>query len=174
MTREQSDGRVEPEGQRKLTPTRGTSSRWGGKATTVKQQERQLQLPFGTAEEMPAITGITVDAAVMGAPMSAAFAEPKPRGKEEQVVPTMMKEQWKRRRIARRFIQLGVKPKTAWRVVYEGRKSFWALSHSPSADRALRNSYFVARGLESLEDRWRRHPARIIIVSGQQMMLTLG
>src|SRR5512133_2184799 len=40
MTREQSDGRVVPEGQRKLTRTRGTSSRWGGKATTVKQQER--------------------------------------------------------------------------------------------------------------------------------------
>lgn len=525
MTREQSDGRVVPEGQRKLSPTSGTSSRWGGKGTTVKQQERQLQLPFGTAEERPATAGITVDAAVMGAPMSEAVAEPKPNGKEKKVVPTMMKEiaasldvalrrvvankgapgpdrqsveevwkhraailkeleanlldgsyrpgdirrvwipksgggkrglgipnvidrtvaeatrlvlepiyeptfhdeshgfrptrgcqtaiaaarrhledgyewlvdldlekffdrvnhqrlmsriaqrvtdkavleligrmlkaqtvmpdgvkvstdegvpqggplspllsnivldeldtelrrrglrfvryaddcniyvrseragqrvmasvrkfierrlrlkvnesksavsrpetrhflgfrlrrepkdghvevnlskrsieridsrvreltprnwgsrledciknaniylrgwigyfglcteevvyklhaldahirrrlraiqlkQWKRRRtIARRFIQLGVKPKTAWRVVYEGRKSFWALSHSPPANRALRNSYFDARGLESLEDRWRRHPARIIIVSGQQMMLNLG
>jgi group II intron reverse transcriptase/maturase len=83
-------------------------------------------------------------------------------------------KQWKRRAtIARRFIQRGVKPKTAWRVVYEGRKSIWALSHSAPAHLALRNAYFAALGLESLEDRWKRHPARIV-VPGQQLMLPLG
>lgn len=81
---------------------------------------------------------------------------------------------WKRRAtIARRFIQRGVRPKTAWRVVYEGRKSIWALSHSAPAHLALRNAYFAALGLESLEDRWKRHPARIV-VPGQQLMLALG
>src|SRR5512137_3011455 len=92
MTREQSDGRVVPEGQRKLAPTSRTSAGWGGKATTVKQQERQLQLPFGTAEKMPAIVGVANGAAAMGAPMTAASVGPKPRGKEERDVPTMMKE----------------------------------------------------------------------------------
>ena len=39
-------------------------------------------------------------------------------------------KQWKRRRsIARRLIRLGVQARTAWRVVYEGRKAPWALSH---------------------------------------------
>jgi RNA-directed DNA polymerase len=82
-------------------------------------------------------------------------------------------KQWKRRAtIARHFIQLGVNPKTAWRVVYAGRKSFWALSHSAPAHMALRNAYFAARGLESLEDRWRRHPARLVVPV--QLLLALG
>jgi group II intron reverse transcriptase/maturase len=81
---------------------------------------------------------------------------------------------WKRRAtIARRCIQRGVRPKTAWRVVYEGRKSIWALSHSAPAHLALRNAYFAELGLESLEDRWHRHPARIV-VPGQQLLLALG
>jgi group II intron reverse transcriptase/maturase len=63
---------------------------------------------------------------------------------------------WKRRRtIARRLIKLGVKPKTAWRRVYEGRKALWALSHDPAVDRGLRNAYFAERGLVSLLERWR-------------------
>lgn len=58
---------------------------------------------------------------------------------------------WKRKRtIARRLIRLGVKPRTAWRRVYEGRKSLWALSHDPAVDRGLRNAYFAERGLVSL------------------------
>lgn len=52
---------------------------------------------------------------------------------------------------ARRLIRLGVKPKTAWRNVYEGRKSIWALSHAPAVDRGLRNVYFTERGLVSLK-----------------------
>jgi RNA-directed DNA polymerase len=62
---------------------------------------------------------------------------------------------WKRKRtIARRLIRLGVKPTTAWRRVYQGRKSLWRLSHDPAVDRGLRNAYFAARGLESLKERF--------------------
>lgn len=60
---------------------------------------------------------------------------------------------WKRRRtIARKLIRLGVRRRTAWRRVYEGRKSLWALSHDPAVDRGLRNAYFAERGLVSLVD----------------------
>lgn len=58
---------------------------------------------------------------------------------------------WKRRStIARRLIALGVRRETAWRRVYSGRKSRWALSHDPAVDRGLRNAYFASRGLLSL------------------------
>ena len=63
--------------------------------------------------------------------------------------------QWKTKRTrARRLIKLGVKPTTAWRNVYDGRKSLWALSHAPAVDRGLRNAYFAERGLVPLEQRW--------------------
>ena len=69
---------------------------------------------------------------------------------------------WKRKRtIARKLIVLGIRPKTAWRRVYEGRKSLWALSHDPVVDRALRNAYFAERGLVSVADRWRAAPSAI-------------
>ena len=62
---------------------------------------------------------------------------------------------WKRKRtIARKLIALGIKAKTAWVAVYRGRKSLWALSHTSVVDRALRNSYWDARGLVSLRNRW--------------------
>ena len=55
---------------------------------------------------------------------------------------------WKRKRtIAKRLIALGAKPATAWRRVYEGRKSLWALSRDPVMNHALRNAYFADRGL---------------------------
>jgi RNA-directed DNA polymerase len=64
---------------------------------------------------------------------------------------------WKTKRtIARRLIRLGVRRQTAWRRVYEGKKSLWALSHDPAVDRGLRNAYFAKRGLVSLRDRLRR------------------
>ncbi len=80
---------------------------------------------------------------------------------------------WKRKRtIARRLIRLGVKPKTAWRRVYEGRKSLWALSHDPAVDRGLRNAYFAERGLVSIVERWRSRAERI--VAPEQQVLALG
>ena len=58
---------------------------------------------------------------------------------------------WKRQRtIARRLIALGVKPHAAWRGVYTGHRSTWALSHIPAVDHGLRNAYFANRGLLSV------------------------
>jgi RNA-directed DNA polymerase len=54
---------------------------------------------------------------------------------------------WKRQRtIARRLIALGVKPQSAWRAVYAGKKSTWALSHAPAVDQGLRNAYSPRAG----------------------------
>ena len=82
-------------------------------------------------------------------------------------------QHWKTKRtIARRLIQLGVHRKTAWRHVYEGHKSFWALSHSPAVDRGLRNAYFAKRGLVSLLDYFHRLWAAIHAPA--QLSLQLG
>ena len=60
---------------------------------------------------------------------------------------------WKTKRTAaRRLIRLGVRPMTAWRRVYAGRKSIWALSHDSAVHQGLGNSYFTGRGLLSLEE----------------------
>ncbi len=78
---------------------------------------------------------------------------------------------WKRKRtIVRRLIQLGIRAATAWRTVYAGHASCWALSHSSAVDRALRNGHWTARGLESLGELWRRSKARIVA----PVQLTLG
>jgi group II intron reverse transcriptase/maturase len=62
---------------------------------------------------------------------------------------------WKRKRtIATKLTKLGVNKKAAWRGAYRGRRSWWALSHSPAVDRGLRNAYFAERGLVSLAERW--------------------
>lgn len=58
---------------------------------------------------------------------------------------------WKHRpTMARNLIRLGIRRKTAWRSVYEGRRRLWALSHTPPVNRALQNAYFAERGLISL------------------------
>jgi RNA-directed DNA polymerase len=67
-----------------------------------------------------------------------------------------------KRTIARKLIKLGVAPRTAWRNVYGGRKSLWALSHSPAVDRGLRNAYFAERGLVSLTEQWEVLSQRIV------------
>lgn len=81
---------------------------------------------------------------------------------------------WKRKRtMAKRLIQLGVRPKTAWRGIYKGRQSLWALSHSPPVDRGLRNAYFAERGLVSLEQRWTElNP--VPVIAPVQLSLQLG
>jgi hypothetical protein len=74
---------------------------------------------------------------------------------------------WKRKRtMVRRFIQLGVKIKSAWSV-YGGHQSLWALSHSTPAHRGLRNAYFAERGLVSLVARWRDLQARVVVAPAQ-------
>ena len=80
---------------------------------------------------------------------------------------------WKRRRtIARKLTQLGVRFKTAWYRVYAGRKSLWALSHDPAVDRGLRNAYFAERGLASLAELLREKLSNIDAPS--QLELTWG
>ena len=80
---------------------------------------------------------------------------------------------WKTKRtIAQRLIRLGVRPKTAWRSVYAGRASRWALSHTSAVDRGLRNAFFAERGLVSLAERWRLFAQPI--VAPAQLMLALG
>jgi RNA-directed DNA polymerase len=79
---------------------------------------------------------------------------------------------WKRKRtIARRLIRLGVGKKTAWRRVYEGKKSLWELSADWVVHRGLRNCYFHDRGLLSLraefQSTWALHSAP----QNQQLML---
>jgi group II intron reverse transcriptase/maturase len=80
---------------------------------------------------------------------------------------------WKRKLVmVRKLIHLGVKNKTAWRSIYGGRKSTWALSHSSAVDRGLRNAYFAERGLASLAQEWRRRFEDI--VAPKQLTLPLG
>jgi group II intron reverse transcriptase/maturase len=68
----------------------------------------------------------------------------------------LLLRQWKRRRfIVRRLVRMGARPRTAWRVVYEGRKALWALSHCGPVDYALDKRYFADQGLLSLEHRYR-------------------
>src|SRR5712692_2590683 len=68
----------------------------------------------------------------------------------------LLLRQWKRKRfLVRRLIRMGARASTAWRVVYEGHKSLWALSHCSPVDHALNNAYFAKRGLFSLEHQYR-------------------
>jgi RNA-directed DNA polymerase len=63
---------------------------------------------------------------------------------------------WKSKRtIATRLVQRGAKRKTAWTRTYEGRKSWWALSHEPVVERALPKAFFLERGLRPLLQRFR-------------------
>ena len=80
---------------------------------------------------------------------------------------------WKRKRtIVRKLIHLGIQAKTAWRHVYQGRTSLWALSHTYSADRGMRPAYFAARGLVSLEELWTSRSQHI--KAPVQLLLPLG
>ena len=80
--------------------------------------------------------------------------------------------QWKcKRTIARKLIGLGAKPAKAWHTVYDGRRSWWALSHSTVVDRVLRNAYFAERGLVSIMEQWQRLASPTI---GAPAQLELG
>jgi RNA-directed DNA polymerase len=77
-----------------------------------------------------------------------------------------------KRATARRLIRLGVSRKSAWRNVYKGRQSLWAMSHNSAVDRGFRNAYFAERGLVSLLERFRRIWASIN--APKQLALLLG
>jgi RNA-directed DNA polymerase len=81
-------------------------------------------------------------------------------------------QDWKTKRtIVRKLIGLGVMPKTAWRNVYGGRKSLWALSHTPAVERGLRNAYFAERGLVSLQEKWK---AEARYIDAPEQLVALG
>jgi hypothetical protein len=78
---------------------------------------------------------------------------------------------WKRRRtIVRNLIALGVNRRSAWRGIYSGRKSWWALSHSYPVDQGLRTRYFTDRGLLLLVDT-HRHRHRVIAAPAQPQLV---
>jgi len=74
---------------------------------------------------------------------------------------------WKRKRtIAQRLVRLGMDRATAWRSVYSGRKSLWALSLYPG-NRGLRNAYFAELGLLSLLETWKaQNEAHLVASAG--------
>jgi RNA-directed DNA polymerase len=79
---------------------------------------------------------------------------------------------WKRKRtIARKLVKLGVPRRSAWRQVYAGRKSLWALSHIPAVDHGLNRAFFTARGLVALVDLHRRAHQPIIAPDPPQLAL---
>jgi RNA-directed DNA polymerase len=88
-------------------------------------------------------------------------AVPKSRKRERVNLPAMT-------------IKLGVRPKTAWRQVYTGRRRLWALSHSPAVNRGMDNAYFAELGLVSLPEEWERRQNRDIVIAPEQMCLALG
>jgi len=85
----------------------------------------------------------------------------------------LLLRQWKRKPgIAKRLVRLGVSKGTAWRAVYEGRKSTWALVHTTAVGRALGSAYFHKRGLVSLENLYRDLTRKLIAPA--QLTLGLG
>jgi group II intron reverse transcriptase/maturase len=85
----------------------------------------------------------------------------------------LLLRQWKRKRsIAKRLARLGVSTRTAWRAVYDGRKSTWALVHTTAVGRALGSAYFQKRGLVSLETLYRELSRKLIAPA--QLTLGLG
>jgi RNA-directed DNA polymerase len=85
-----------------------------------------------------------------------------------------LKQCKRKRTIVKKLIELGIKAKTAWRSVYSGRKSWWALSHTAPVDRALRNSLWDARGLKSLVQQYWLHPQRMVASIPAQLELAWG
>ena len=81
---------------------------------------------------------------------------------------------WKRKRtIVRKLIALGVPRRSAWKQVYAGRKSWWALSHIPAVDHGMRKAYFANRGLIFLVE-LHRHPHQRIVAPGSPQLALWG
>jgi RNA-directed DNA polymerase len=79
---------------------------------------------------------------------------------------------WKRKRtIARRLIKLGVPRRSAWRQVYQGHRSWWALSHIPAVDHGLNRAFFTGRGLVALVEMHHRTHQHVIAPEAPQLAL---
>lgn len=172
MAQQKSERRELPQARRKAGVTGRDGPLRGGKAAPVKQETRQLGLWLGTADNRKAKARRSIAGAEAGRPAPAPREEHKPRHKEKTAPSTGMDAVCGKFFIARKLIKLGVAPKTAWRNVYEGHKSLWALSHTPAVNRGLRNAYFAERGLVSVEEKWKAD-ARYIDVP-TQLTLALG
>lgn len=96
MTRQKSEDRVVPKGRRKAVPTRRAERSEGGKAISVNEQARQLELPFETAENGGAQATPLVDVAARDLSRAVTFAGPKPKVKDENVTSATMEEVTKR------------------------------------------------------------------------------
>jgi RNA-directed DNA polymerase len=82
---------------------------------------------------------------------------------------------WKRKRtIVRNLIALGVNRRAAWKGIYQGRRSWWALSHCYPVDQGLRTRYFTGRGLLLLVDFHHRVHQVIAAPAHQQLTLEWG
>ena len=79
---------------------------------------------------------------------------------------------WKRKRtIVRNLIALGVKRRPAWHGIYQGNRSWWALSHSYPVDQGLRTRYFTDRGLLLVVDMHHRRHQEIAAPVQPQLVL---
>jgi RNA-directed DNA polymerase len=82
--------------------------------------------------------------------------------------------QWKRRRfIVRQLIRKGIRPATAWSTIYRQHRRWWALSHTPTIERALPNRYFAELGVTSIRGAWQRKRYPDVIAPVQLVLETL-
>jgi RNA-directed DNA polymerase len=73
----------------------------------------------------------------------------------------------RKRTIARKLIALGVPRRNAWRGVYQGHQSIWALSHIHAVDHGLDTRFFKNVGLQSLIEMHERKHRRPIVAPMQ-------
>ena len=74
----------------------------------------------------------------------------------------------KRRLIVKHLIRLGVRPATAWRNIYSGRRSLWVLSACAAVHQAMPNKFFVEQGLAAVEQLWETRTTETVIALQQQ------
>ncbi len=90
MTRQKSDDRVVPDGDRKAVGSGGSFASHGGKAVAVNQQVGQLGLPFATAGNAPGSPGATSKSTGAGLPAIPRRGVPKAKDKERFAQPATM------------------------------------------------------------------------------------
>jgi RNA-directed DNA polymerase len=100
MARQKSDDRVVPQSRRKAESTRRHERREGGKAVTVNEQTRQLELSFGTAEVLAGQTVEVDGVADTHRSVPATRAKPKPKSTKRQTSSATMEEVTQRLREA--------------------------------------------------------------------------
>src|SRR5512135_1814185 len=133
MTRQNNETSAVPQGSRKKAVTKPRETLRGGKGIQINQQVQQLTMNFGTAEN-PCNTKGATDVRKQPQRRFKTCEAPQPRLNARGQVPAKMEEVIK---ITKHLIQLEARRQTVWRSVYAGRKSMWALSHSPAVDRGL-------------------------------------